>query len=84
MKVPVAIKKLQYFDEFNINYKFADAPRYVPDSLEFFFLGDIFHRTGSFCSIPYDPKQNFQFIYNKTFNDSLSFIITDRLLQCAM
>jgi len=50
------MKKLQYFDEFNLNYKFADAARYVPDSLEFFLFGDVYHRTDSFCAIPFDPK----------------------------
>jgi hypothetical protein len=65
LNIPVEMRQFHYFDEFRLNYKFSDSPRYVQDSIEFFLVGDVFHRTQSYCAIPYDPKTDFKFNYTK-------------------
>lgn len=45
MRIPVTIPYFKYYDEFYLDYKFTQSPGYVPDSLEFFFNGDLYHRT---------------------------------------
>ena len=44
LRIPVSIPYLSYYDQFYLDYSFTAKPAYVPDSLEFYVLGDIYQR----------------------------------------
>jgi len=64
--------------------KFTSKPRYIPDSIELFFLGDILHRTQGYCPEPFNPNLNLGFINEKKFNETINLIITERFVSCAL
>ena len=83
VSLPIDIGRFNYYDQFYLDSRFSGKPIYVPDSLQFYFLGEIYHRTQASCSVPYSSK-NFDFIYNSTFNQTINLILTERFVNCAL
>ena len=84
LRLPISLDQVRYYDEYLINMKFSQKPLYEPDSLEFFFLGDVVYRTTKFCTVPYNTSQEYDFIQNRLLNETLNFIVTERSLNCAL
>lgn len=52
MTIPVDLPYFNYYQEFLMDLSLTGNPAYVPDSVEFFALGDVYMKGSGGCQVP--------------------------------